>query len=130
LEYQILHKKFISQSTQRHEGEKKYLQNTLHSLCLGVLCAIDSLKFVFLFLFYAAIFLFLSFPALAQSPQSAANSGFLELVSQSAVVMDAATGTIVFYKNPDDEIPPASLTKLMTMHLVMKEAALGRALLD
>jgi len=75
----------------------------------------------------ALVLLFLAFPALAQSPQSAGNSGFLELISQSAVVMDADTGTIVYYKNPDDEIPPASLTKLMTMHLVFKEIASGRA---
>ena len=54
----------------------------------------------------------------------------MELYSQSAVVMDAATGTIVYYKNPDDEIPPASLTKLMTMHLVFKEIAGGKASLD
>ena len=73
------------------------------------------------------ILLFLAFPAFAQSPQ---NSGFLELFSQSAVVMDADTGSIVFYKNPDDEIPPASLTKLMTMHLVLKEVASGRASLN
>ena len=44
--------------------------------------------------------------------------------------MDAATGTLVFYKNQDDEIPPASLTKLMTMHLAFKEIASGRASLD
>jgi D-alanyl-D-alanine carboxypeptidase (penicillin-binding protein 5/6) len=44
--------------------------------------------------------------------------------------MDAATGTIVYYKNPDDEIPPASLTKLMTMHLVLREVASGRASLN
>ena len=76
------------------------------------------------------IFLFLALPAFAQSPQSAGNPGFLELYSQSAVVMDAETGTIVYYKNPDDEIPPASLTKLMTMHLVFKEIASGRASLN
>jgi len=84
----------------------------------------------FKFLQWAAIFLFLAFPVYAQSPQSAASSGFLELYSQSAVVMDAETGTIVFSKNPDDEIPPASLTKLMTMHLVLKEVASGRASLN
>jgi len=44
--------------------------------------------------------------------------------------MDAATGTLVYYKNPDDEIPPASLTKLMTMHLVLREIAAGRASLE
>jgi serine-type D-Ala-D-Ala carboxypeptidase (penicillin-binding protein 5/6) len=78
----------------------------------------------------ALVFLFLAFPAFTQSPQSQGNSQFLELFSQSAVVMDATTGTIVYYKNPDDEIPPASLTKLMTMHLVFKEIALGRASLS
>ena len=44
--------------------------------------------------------------------------------------MDAATGTMVYYKNSDDEIPPASLTKLMTMHLVFREIEAGRASLD
>ena len=53
-----------------------------------------------------------------------------ELISVSAVVMDASTGTIVFSKNPDFEIPPASLTKLMTMHLAFKEIEAGRASLD
>ena len=66
-------------------------------------------------------FFFFVFPAAAQgSPPP-------EPVSRSAVVMDAATGTIVFSKNPDDEIPPASLTKLMTMHLAFEEIAAGRA---
>jgi len=46
------------------------------------------------------------------------------------VVMDAATGTLVYYKNPDDEIPPASLTKLMTIHLVLREIEAGRASLE
>jgi len=41
--------------------------------------------------------------------------------------MDAATGTLIYYKNPDDEIPPASLTKLMTMHLAFREIDAGRA---
>jgi len=44
--------------------------------------------------------------------------------------MDAATGTIVYTKNPDEEIPPASLTKLMTMHLTLREIEAGRASLD
>jgi serine-type D-Ala-D-Ala carboxypeptidase (penicillin-binding protein 5/6) len=79
---------------------------------------------------WALVLFFLAFPASAQSPQSAGSSGLLELYSQSAVVMDAETGTIVYYKNPDDEIPPASLTKLMTMHLVLKEVASGRASLN
>ena len=53
-----------------------------------------------------------------------------EIGSRAAVVVDAETGTVVFAKNAFDEIPPASLTKLMTMHLVMNGINEGRMSLD
>jgi D-alanyl-D-alanine carboxypeptidase (penicillin-binding protein 5/6) len=53
-----------------------------------------------------------------------------EIGSQAAVVVDAETGTVVYAKNASDEIPPASLAKLMTMHLVLNEVKEGRATLD
>jgi D-alanyl-D-alanine carboxypeptidase (penicillin-binding protein 5/6) len=53
-----------------------------------------------------------------------------EIGSQAAVVVDAETGTAVYAKNAFDEIPPASLAKLMTMHLVLNEVNEGRASLD
>jgi len=53
-----------------------------------------------------------------------------EIVSQAAVLLDAETGTVLYAKNPDEEISPASLTKLMTMHLVLKEVDAGGASLD
>jgi D-alanyl-D-alanine carboxypeptidase (penicillin-binding protein 5/6) len=71
----------------------------------------------------ALVFFLCVFPAAAQTK-------IPELISRSAVVMDAATGTFVYYKNPDDEIPPASLTKLMTMHLALREVSAGRASLE
>ncbi|MDR2096981.1 MAG: D-alanyl-D-alanine carboxypeptidase [Spirochaetaceae bacterium] len=46
-----------------------------------------------------------------------------ELNARSAVLMDAATGLIMFEKNADEPIPPASLTKLMTIHVATKKAA-------
>jgi len=90
----------------------------------------STLVFLGVFLF----FLFVS-PVQAQTagPSSSANGSklpFTEPVSHSVVVMDAATGTVIYYKNPDDEIPPASLTKLMTMHLAFREIEAGRASLD
>ena len=45
-------------------------------------------------------------------------------------MIDAETGTTVYAKNAFDEIPPASLAKLMTMHLVLNEVNEGRASLD
>jgi len=53
-----------------------------------------------------------------------------EIVSRAAVMVDARTGALLYAKNGDDEIPPASLTKLMTMHLVMNEIREGRASYD
>lgn len=78
-----------------------------------------------IFFFGTLCFLFAFFPLAAQTPP-----GSPELSSRSAVVMDAATGTVIYSKNSDDEIPPASLTKLMTMHLAFKEISAGRASLD
>ncbi|MDR0487421.1 MAG: D-alanyl-D-alanine carboxypeptidase [Treponema sp.] len=53
-----------------------------------------------------------------------------EVVSRSAILMDAETGTVLFSKNSDLETPPASLTKLMTMHLLFNEVDAGRVSLD
>jgi len=53
-----------------------------------------------------------------------------EIISKAAVLIDAHTGSLLYSKNPNEQIPPASLTKLMTMHLVMKEIQAGRASYD
>jgi D-alanyl-D-alanine carboxypeptidase (penicillin-binding protein 5/6) len=46
-----------------------------------------------------------------------------ELQAVAAVLLDAATGALLYAKNPDMPISPASLTKLMTIHVAQKEAA-------
>jgi len=50
--------------------------------------------------------------------------------SRSVVLIDAATGALLYAKNIKEEIPPASLTKLMTMHIAMNEIDAGRASWD
>jgi D-alanyl-D-alanine carboxypeptidase (penicillin-binding protein 5/6) len=50
-------------------------------------------------------------------------SGVPGLNARSALLTDAATGMALFEKNADEPIPPASLTKLMTIHVAEKEAA-------
>lgn len=52
------------------------------------------------------------------------------LQSRSAILVDATTGDILFEKDADIPIPPASLTKLMTMHVVLEAIAEGRTSLD
>lgn len=44
----------------------------------------------------------------------------------SAIVMDAATGTVLFEKNSHEKLPPASITKIMTMLLVMEAVESGK----
>ena len=44
--------------------------------------------------------------------------------AQSAVVMDVATGTILYSKNPHDELFPASTTKLLTGLLVIENTTM------
>lgn len=45
--------------------------------------------------------------------------------AKSAVLMDVDTGTVIFNKNMDEQLPPASITKIMTMLLVMEEVEKG-----
>ncbi|MDR2536604.1 MAG: D-alanyl-D-alanine carboxypeptidase [Treponema sp.] len=63
---------------------------------------------------------------------AAAQENVSELVinSEAGVLMDATTGTVLFEKNGDAVIPPASLTKLMTIHIALTEVAAGKASLD
>ena len=44
----------------------------------------------------------------------------LELDCKSAVLMEASTGKLLFAKNENEALPPASVTKVMTLLLVME----------
>ncbi|MNI32451.1 D-alanyl-D-alanine carboxypeptidase DacF precursor [compost metagenome] len=48
----------------------------------------------------------------------------------SAVLMDADTGTIIINKNMDNKLPPASITKIMTMLIIMESIDQGKIKLD
>lgn len=44
----------------------------------------------------------------------------------SAIVIDAESGTVIFEKNSHQKLPPASITKIMTMLLVMEAIDQGK----
>jgi D-alanyl-D-alanine carboxypeptidase (penicillin-binding protein 5/6) len=46
--------------------------------------------------------------------------------SVSSVLMDADTGTVISSKNMDAKLPPASITKIMTMLLIMEAVDSGK----
>jgi len=53
-----------------------------------------------------------------------------ELESKSAVLMGVESGRVIYQKNSAEKLPPASITKIMTMLLVMEALDEGRANLD
>ena len=49
-----------------------------------------------------------------------AGAAALEVEGKSAVLMDTATGTVLYEKNAHEPLAPASVTKVMTMLLIME----------
>ncbi len=90
-----------------------------------------SLLFLVVFLLLAASSVF------AQNTQpTSANPTAAEIPpppfinARAGILIDATTGTILYAKNPDLALPPASLAKLVTLHVVMEEIKAGRLSLD
>ena len=50
----------------------------------------------------------------------AAAAAELTVAGKSALLMDIATGTVLYEKNAHEQLPPASVTKVMTMLLIME----------
>ena len=50
----------------------------------------------------------------------------LKVAGKSAVLMDVATGTVLYESNPHDRLAPASVTKVMTMLLIMEAVDSGK----
>ena len=57
---------------------------------------------------------------------SSAEKYSLNLNAKSAILMDAATGAVLYEQNADAALPPASVTKVMTLLLVMEAVDAGR----
>lgn len=63
-----------------------------------------------------------------KSKDSGSNAAAVDLApgARSAILMDAGTGTIIYEKNSHDKLPPASITKIMTMLLTVEALDEGR----
>lgn len=66
------------------------------------------------------IFLFMFIPVVkAEEPEDLAPN------AKSAIMIEASTGEILFQKNKDEKLAPASMTKMMSMLLIMEEIESG-----
>ena len=54
----------------------------------------------------------------------------LSINAGAAILVDASNGCVLFEKNADELIPPASITKLFVMYIVFKEIEEGNLSLD
>jgi len=84
-----------------------YFLRTMTIRLLPVLCAVSVL--------------FCVLPAQAQ---------LFETRAKQALLLDVESGSVLFSKNADEPIPPASLAKLMTMEVVFNAIKIGRLTLD
>jgi len=50
----------------------------------------------------------------------------LDVRADSAVLVNCSNGNVLFEKNADEVIPPASMTKLFVMYVVLEEISAGR----
>ena len=53
-----------------------------------------------------------------------------ETNATAAYVYDQSTGTVLLSKNAQEPLPPASMSKLMTIYMAFEAIADGRLLLD
>jgi D-alanyl-D-alanine carboxypeptidase (penicillin-binding protein 5/6) len=75
-------------------------------------------------LFRSVIFLLaiLCLAAISAVPRASA----FESEGSHAILVDFATGAVLYEKNADQPMPPASMSKLMTVYMVFDELAAGR----
>ena len=59
-------------------------------------------------------------------PVTALADAKMELVTPSAVLIEGSTGTIIFEKNKDERLRPASVTKIMTLLLIFEALEEGK----
>ena len=76
--------------------------------------------------FLAFLLAFLSVGVSAEIPDAAP----FDVRAESAVLMDCGTGQVLYAKNADRALPPASVTKIMTLLLFMEQVDLGNISLD
>ena len=80
-----------------------------------------NLKKIFLILL-----VFISFPFFSIAEEVEENEGInLASNAKSAIMIEASTGKVIYEKNVDEQLPMASMTKMMTLLLIMENIENG-----
>ena len=62
----------------------------------------------------------------ADSKATPSNAANLDIQASAAILIDADTGTVIYQQDAHQELPPASVTKIMTMLLAMEAEDAGK----
>ena len=65
-----------------------------------------------------------------ETPRIKVSAKTIDLTARSAVVMEESSGEVLFEKDKDKKLPPASVTKIMSLLLVFDELEHGRLKLN
>lgn len=69
-------------------------------------------------------------PILKEEDAVAENTAEMELSAETAILMEAETGRVLFEREADKALPPASVTKVMTLLLIFDALEDGKITLD
>ena len=88
-------------------------------------------RFLFFLLSLVLVFSSLSVVSFASDDEAddvsvSPTAGTIEIDARGAILIEASTGTVLFEQNADESFPPASVTKIMTLLLVMEALDAGR----
>lgn len=72
----------------------------------------------------------LSVLALSSFVVAVATAEVIDTKAREAILIDPSTGTVILNKNADEQMPPASMSKLMTAYLLFESINDGRVSLD
>ena len=76
----------------------------------------------------ALVFAFLTLPAFAQV--TAGGVAPVDTLAKQAIVVEASTGSVLYAKDADSQMPTSSMSKVLTMYLVFEAIKNGKLTLD
>lgn len=74
--------------------------------------------------------LFTKFTATLVASVIATQAWAFDTLARSAMIVDQTTGTVLMAKDADRPVPPASMSKLMTLHMLFEALRDGRVTMD
>lgn len=83
-------------------------------------------KKILIFLMLSIFIFSSSLTIFANEQQVEQQTENLDVLAKSAILIEATTGKVLYEKNPDEKLPPASVTKVMTLYLIYEAIDSGK----